>query len=101
MPQTEPITAAGMPWYARKSYPRVLEIMADADQMPASYDHWLARAERAIERARAIGLPTLKAHLDPDQFLIWCESVDLAPDNRARVAYVERVLTADVLEGHA
>ena len=97
----EPITAAGLPWYARKNYPRVLEVMTDADQMPASYDHWLARAERAIERARKIGLPTLKAHLDPDQFLVWCETHDLAPDNRARVAYVERVLTADVLEGHA
>ena len=101
MMNAEPITAAGLPWYARKNYPRVLEVMTDADQLPESYDHWLARAEFAIERAREIGLPTLKAHLDPDQFLLWCESYDLEPDNYARVAYVERMLTADVIEGHA
>ena len=94
-------TAAGLPWYSRAHYPRVLEVMVDRELLPDSYDHWLARAERAIERARAMGLPTLKAHLDPDHFLAWCEEREVLPDNLARVAFVEDVLTASPMHGHA
>src|SRR5687767_5795446 len=90
----EQFTAAGLPWYTRQNYPRVLEVMTDRESQPITYDRWLAQAERAIERARDAGYPTLKAHLDPDHFLIWCEERGMEPDNLARLAYVERVLTS-------
>ncbi|RYZ64052.1 MAG: hypothetical protein EOP08_09760 [Proteobacteria bacterium] len=95
------ITAAGIPWYRRATYDRVLEVMTDSERLPETYDAWLARAERAIEQARNVGLQTLKAHLDPDQFLVWCDEHDLEPNNFARLAFVERVLTAEGPVGHA
>ena len=94
-----PLTAAGLPWYARASYSRVLEVMDDRDALPECYDHWLARAELAIERAQGLGLRTLKAHLDPDQFLVWCEWHDLSPDSHARLAFVEATLAGPGLHG--
>jgi hypothetical protein len=40
------IRAAGISWYRAEDYGRILEIMEDADKLPATFDQWLKTAER-------------------------------------------------------
>jgi hypothetical protein len=37
----------GIPWCEERDYPRILEIMADADRLPKTFASWLEKAERA------------------------------------------------------
>ena len=95
------LRAAGVPWYARASYPRVLEVMEDRARLPASYDEWLARAEVVVEQARRQGYSPLKTHVDPDHFIAWCSEHDYEPDSDARMAFIEAVIQACAAHGNA
>jgi hypothetical protein len=95
-----PIGAYGIAWYRRQDYARVLEVMADADQLPETFDKWLHRAEKALKEARNRGLLAVKAHIDPDQFVIWCRERGLNVDANARTQYAAIIARAEHREGH-
>ena len=86
-----------LPWFDRESYPRILEVMADHDLLPASYDRWLRQAERVLEKARRDGQRPIRAHIDPDKFLAWCEDNDWIPDSMARLTYAGYVARLNLL----
>jgi hypothetical protein len=75
------------PWFDRESYSRILEVMADRDLMPPTYDRWLRQSQRVLEKARREGQRPIRAHIDPDQFVDWCNDNDMLPDSVARLAY--------------
>lgn len=94
------IRAQGVVWYRRQDYGRILEVMEDADQLPETFDKWLYRAEKAVKEALDRGLLTVKAHIDPDQFVIWCRERGLKVDASARTQFAATVARAHDLEGH-
>lgn len=75
------------PWFDQESYPRALAIMADRDLMPPTYDRWLSQSQRVLEKARREGQRPIRAHIDPEQFLDWCDDNNMLPDSVARLAY--------------
>lgn len=81
------VSAAGIPWYRREDYDRILRIMADADKLPRTYDQWLQQAERVERRCKASGMIVVRAIVDPDEFPRWCASRGLNVDAKARVAW--------------
>lgn len=85
------------PWFDRESYPRILEIMADPDLLPPSYDRWLKQAQRVLEKARRSGQRPIRAHIDPDRFLAWCTDNGLQPDSLARLAFARHVARMSLL----
>lgn len=95
------LQAAALPWYARDSYPRVLEVMQDRAHLPPSYDEWLARAEVVIEQARRKGYYPLKTHVDPDHFAAWCEAHGCEPDSDSRMDFIETLVFANTQQGTA
>jgi hypothetical protein len=95
------LQAAALPWYARASYPRVLEVMQDRAHLPPSYDEWLARAEVVVEQARRKGYYPLKTHVDPDHFVAWCEAHGCEPDSDSRMEFIETLVLVNTQHGTA
>jgi hypothetical protein len=82
----------GLPWYHRKDYSDILDMMADRHNLAPAYDHWLMAAHNNEQVAQQAGLEVVRVMIEPAPFARWCESVGRAPDSAARAAYVsERV----------
>lgn len=93
------LQGTAFPWFDRESYPRVLEVMVDQDLLPQSYDRWLKQAQRVLEKARREGKKPIRAHVDPDRFLAWCDDNGWLPDSMARLAYASHVARQTLLPG--
>lgn len=78
----------GMAWYARADYPQVLDLMEDADQLPATYDDWLWKAEQVALGLEARGYVVVRVPIEPTAFLAWCDrnGLMLVGDSRSRFA---------------
>lgn len=92
----QPLTvrAVGMVWYRREDYPRILQIMADADKLPATWDKWFYRAEKGRRRIEKDGMVVEKVYLDPDEFPRWCEARGLDIDAKARTRFANEAVAA-------
>ena len=77
----------GIAWYAREYYGRILETMADSDQMPDTFDDWVARATEVEAQLKAHGFPVLHVALRPEAFLAWCRANAVSADANARCQY--------------
>lgn len=77
----------GIPWYRRDDYARVLEIMADGQSLPRSYDDWEQRAEYAERMVREEGGFAIRVPLDAEKFRTWCMLRGLHVDSAARTEF--------------
>lgn len=82
-----PIRFVGMVWYKREDYPAILRIMADAANLPATYDNWLKKTEQGRQRLIDEGRIPVKAYIDPATFPGWCRARGLNVDAKARLDY--------------
>lgn len=88
------VRLVALPWYRRADYPRILQIMADADQLPVTYDKWLGRAEQMERHLARQGHATMRVNIDPDQFVAWCAASGQNIDNRARSLFASEAAAA-------
>jgi hypothetical protein len=77
----------GIIWYRRTDYPDVLRVMADAGEMPPTFDDWLEMAEAQRRQLEFLGEVVVKVHVDPRSFVAWCRERGLSPDRRGRNEY--------------
>jgi hypothetical protein len=78
---------AGLAWYKREDYPKLLAIFDDADSLPDTYEEWLEEAGE-IERKLIIqGHRVVRAAIDPATFPGWCEAKGLKLDATARTRF--------------
>lgn len=82
-PARQPMIRA-MVWYKEEHYTELLAIFDDAEQLPPTYQHWLARAEEKKAEVEAVGDQVIKVFIDPATFPKWCEARNLAKDANAR-----------------
>lgn len=85
------------PWFDRETYPRILEVMVDQDLLPPTYDRWLKQALRVLEKAHREGQKPIRAHIDPERFVAWCEDNDWPADGMARLAYAGYIARLSLL----
>ncbi|WP_409560239.1 hypothetical protein [Hyphomicrobium sp. MC8b] len=78
---------AGICWYSKENYPRVLAVMADADVLPRNFHKWLKQAETSEKHFRAQGWIIHRVDLDPDAFLRWCTERNVDANADARMAF--------------
>ena len=71
-------------WYKEEHYTELLEIFDDAELLPTTYQHWLARAEEKKAEVEAVGDQVIKVFIDPETFPEWCEKRELRKDANAR-----------------
>ena len=81
-----------MPWFTAETWPRLLEVVDDADLMPATYEEWIALVEPRFAQHIADGLPVERVYIDPDEWVEWCKSNDMPIDGRGRSAFAAVVL---------
>jgi len=73
-----------MVWYKEDDYPNLLTIFDDADQLPPTFEEWLARAEGKKAEVEASGDQVIKVFIDPETFPQWCQEKNLPKDADAR-----------------
>lgn len=79
----QPILQA-LVWYKEEHYAELLTLFDDAELLPLTYQHWLARAEEKKAEVEAGGDQVIKVFIDPVTFPEWCEKRNLAKDANAR-----------------
>lgn len=84
---SRPVRAAGIPWFRREDYDRILDIMEDRDILPATWAEWRKQAAKAESYFRSLGVETVRAILDPGEFPAWCRARGLKVDGKARIAF--------------
>ncbi|SEM62319.1 hypothetical protein SAMN05192583_0868 [Sphingomonas gellani] len=78
------VDALGIAWYKRADYSRILEVMEDSDKLPITFDRWQSQAEGLETGFKKRGVPTFRAHIDPEHFVAWCADRGLNVDAEAR-----------------
>jgi hypothetical protein len=61
--------------------------MDDSDKFPPKFDAWEARAKGQMEEAKRHGLVITPVILDPDEFLAFYRTENLAPSREARAKF--------------
>lgn len=95
---TIPVSAVGIPWYAREDYRAILEVMTDADKLPKTFEAWRERAEELERQIKSRGHIVVRAAIKPQEFSAWCIARGLNVDANARnlfAAGVARDAVAD------
>lgn len=86
MPETSRTIA--LPWYSRKDYPDIRNMVSDPHNLAPSYEQWLAAAENNEQVGRQAGLTIVRILIEPSPFARWCAVHGLEPDSSARMRYV-------------
>lgn len=95
-----PIRAVGLAWYKREDYPRILQIMEDADKLPPTHEKWLYSAQKVESQAKRNGTIVVRAVIDPDEFIAYCARHDLKIDAHARTRFGAEVAAEQVKTTH-
>jgi hypothetical protein len=90
---TEELFFAGVPWFRREDYERVLAVLSDAASLPRSYDAWCERAEAKMRELENAGFTVIRAVIDPDEFPNWCRSRGLQTDWQGRREFAKEAVT--------
>lgn len=77
----------GLVWYRVEDYADVLAIMEDRDKLPATYSLWRMKAEQAEKEQQRLGRITVRAYIDPAEFVAWCKALGLNINAEARNRY--------------
>ena len=81
------IRAAGIPWYRREDYPRILAVMEDAHLLPATWEEWFKNAKQIRDNLRRPGMIVEQVAIDPDSFATWGGARGLHINAQARTAF--------------
>lgn len=83
----------GVAWFTDEfTYRKALEIFADRDNMPPSYQDWKALVDRQCELIKESGNIALRADIDPETFADWCRSRGFQPDAKGRTAFANHIV---------
>ncbi len=82
-PTKQPMLQA-LVWYKEEQYDELLKMFDDAELLPQTYQHWLARAEAKKAEVEAGGDQVIKVFIDPETFPEWCQKRKLPMDANSR-----------------
>jgi len=78
-PRSDLAHRKGIPWFTPENYARVLDIVLDHGELPASYDDWRESAERDKRDWNCRGNLAVPVDVNPDQYVAWCETQGFDP----------------------
>jgi hypothetical protein len=82
----------GIAWFKDElTYRRALAIFTDSKNMPATYEDWKALVGRQCEEIKGVGNIALRADIDPETFIDWCNGRGFKSDSQGRTAFVNHV----------
>lgn len=71
-------------WFAKESYPRLLEVVSDRQRFSDTFEDWRDAAEHRFELLRTHSLDVVKVVVDPEELLKWCIAQGRAVDAKSR-----------------
>jgi hypothetical protein len=86
------LRGVGIAWFTAESWPRLLEIAADRDDLPPNFEAFERRAGERFDRHVANGLPLEKVLIDVDALAAWCRELGMPVDNPSRSAFAALTL---------
>lgn len=95
-----PVRALGMAWYNREDYPRILQIMEDADKLSPTFEKWQYAAHKGERELQAKGTLVIRAIIDPDEFIAYCARHNLKVDAQARMRFASERAADHVRSTH-
>ena len=84
MRRFDEVDAVAVIWWRRDEYPRMLQTMADAHKLPASFQEWEQRAHEAISMITSQGGKPVKVDTSLDKFVTYCTIRGLKFDAHGR-----------------
>ncbi|PKN30453.1 MAG: hypothetical protein CVU64_03240 [Deltaproteobacteria bacterium HGW-Deltaproteobacteria-21] len=78
---------AGVAWYYREQWDRLLSVAADRADLEDTYDDWVRMAEKGISKIRQTGLNPMKIPIDVEELINWCREEDRPLDGQARADF--------------
>lgn len=82
----------GIAWFKDElSYQKALAIFTDSGNMPATYEDWQTLIRRECEEIKGAGNIALRADIDPETFIDWCNIHGFRADSQGRMAFVNHV----------
>lgn len=87
----------GMAWYRREDFPRLRQVMEDADRLPDTFELWALSAEQVEREVARSGVIVVRAMLDPDAFVAWCAERGVKRDGAARSRFASEFAAGPAL----
>jgi hypothetical protein len=82
----------GIAWYKDEhTYRSALTVFTDSENMPATYEDWKALVGRQCEEIKRVGNIAIRADIDPETFIDWCNRHGCRADSQGRTAFVNNV----------
>jgi hypothetical protein len=82
----------GITWFKDElTYRGALAIFADPENMPATYEDWKALVGRQLEEIKHGGNIAIRADVDPETFVDWCNVHGFQTNSHGRTAFVNHV----------
>jgi len=91
--------AAGVAWYRREQWPRLLEVAEDADELEDTYEEWLQIANRRFDEFNVPGVLLKKVDVDVEEVITWCIEHGRSVNASARSEFVAEKVRELVEEG--
>ncbi|OPX94646.1 MAG: hypothetical protein A4E62_00095 [Syntrophorhabdus sp. PtaU1.Bin002] len=83
----------GIAWYKDgPTYHRALAIFIDSENMPATFEDWKALIGRECEEIKRTGNIAIRADIDPETFIDWCNLHGFHANSQGRTAFVNHVV---------
>lgn len=91
-PEAESVIGVG--WYLPQEWTLLKAFAADSDKLDATYEDWLANAEKMLSSLRSEGFRAVRVQVRVGELMAWCEQRKKAMNGEARSAFVlEKVQT--------
>lgn len=87
-------TVTGIAWYRRDQWARLRELAADAAKLEASYEDWLAGAQKTMVGLTVAGVRARRVDVDLDDLVRWCRHEGRPLDSAARAAFAAERLSS-------
>ena len=86
--ENEEQTVVAIGWYEPGQWERLREVSADAKEMPANYQDWLAMASNTFAELVSLGFKVRIMVVDVDELLKWCQERGLPVNAESRSKFV-------------
>jgi len=83
----QPMMRIGLAWYTPEQWRRMRDTADDVDDLEATYEEWLAQAERAEKEIAADGHQVERVMLDVDELMAWLNETGRRATGASRLVY--------------
>jgi hypothetical protein len=82
----------GIAWFKDElTYNKALAIFIDPKNMPSTYEDWQTLVKRQCKEIKDAGNIAIRADIDPETFIDWCNVRGFPANSQGRTAFVNYI----------